>query len=84
MEDEVVIELVNQQIKEFEKNMKNYVIEGYPRTRAQAIGLQKIGIFPDNFFILTLNEGGCSEQPRKIMEGKGLLEYRMYGSAIIL
>lgn len=54
--DEIAIELVMQQIKELEKEGKSYVIEGFPRTRVQAIALQKMGIIPDKFFILTLDE----------------------------
>ena len=56
MEDSIVIELVNQQLNDLEKSGKNYVIEGYPRTRVQAVALQKMGVVPDKFFVLDTNE----------------------------
>jgi adenylate kinase len=54
--DNIVIELVTQQLKELEKEGKDYIIEGYPRTRVQALSLQRMGIVPNKFFILNVNE----------------------------
>lgn len=58
------MKLVNQQITDLEKNGKNYVIEGYPRTRVQAIWLQRMGIIPDKFFILNIDEATISKKIR--------------------
>ena len=65
------MELVNQQLMELEKSGKNYVIEGYPRTRSQAIGLQKMGIMPDKFFILNANEATISKKIRTSLTTNG-------------
>ena len=64
MDDEIVIDLVNKQIREFEKKGKSYIIVGYPRTRVQAINLQRMGITPDKFFILNLNEAAVFQKIR--------------------
>jgi adenylate kinase len=95
VEDDLVIELVNQQLKESEKEGKSYIIEGYPRTRVQAIALQSKGIIPDKFFILNMSEetirqkvitGLQAADPQK-PETKAIvdniiLEYNMYTSSI--
>ena len=54
--DEIVIALVRQQIEQMEKEQKSWIIEGFPRTEAQAIALQKMGIIPDKFIMLTQSE----------------------------
>ena len=51
-----------------EKNGKNYIIEGYPRTRVQAIWLQRMGIIPDKFFILNIDEETISKKIRTTMQ----------------
>ena len=62
MADDIVIELVNQQLAELEKDGKNYVIEGYPRTRVQAIALQRMAVVPDKFFVLGVSESAISKK----------------------
>ena len=54
--DEIIIELINTQVDELEKNSINYIVVGYPRTRVQAMAMQRAGIVPDRFFILKGNE----------------------------
>ena len=55
---------MNQQLSELEKSGKNYVIEGYPRTRVQAIALQRMGVIPDKFFILNTSEATIYKKVR--------------------
>jgi len=31
---------------------KSWIIEGFPRTRVQALSIQKMGIVPDKFVLL--------------------------------
>lgn len=38
---------------QFEKENTSWIIEGFPRTRVQALALQKIGIIPDRFILLS-------------------------------
>ena len=54
--DEIVIKLVRQQIEQMEAGQKSWIIEGFPRTEAQAIALQKMGIIPDKFILLNQSE----------------------------
>ena len=35
-----------------EQGQKSWIIEGFPRTEAQAIALQKMGVIPDKFILL--------------------------------
>ncbi len=67
----MVIELVNQQIKECEANKQSYIVEGYPRTHVQAIALQRLKIVPDRFFILRSNESTIFQKLKQSIQGNG-------------
>lgn len=58
VKDEIVIELVKLQIEQLEKENAggSWIIEGFPRTRLQAISLQKMGIVADKFIMLDIVE----------------------------
>ena len=56
MRDEIVIKLVRQQIEQMEQGQKSWIIEGFPRTEAQAIALQKMGVLPDKFILLNQDD----------------------------
>ena len=47
-----MIDLVKKQIMNYEKDNVSWIIEGFPRTKVQALALQKIGIIPDKFILL--------------------------------
>lgn len=57
--DEIVIELVRLQIEQLQKENPacSWIIEGFPRTRQQAIALQRMGVVPDKFILLDIVEG---------------------------
>jgi len=57
--DEIVIELVRLQIEQLQKEnpAASWIIEGFPRTRQQAIALQRMGVVPDKFILLDIVEG---------------------------
>ena len=50
--DDIVTELVQKKIKGGEAANKSWIIQGFPRTKVQALSLQKIGIIPDKFVLL--------------------------------
>ena len=50
--DDVVIEIVKKHLKEIKKENKNIILEGFPKTMAQALSLQADGIFPNNFIVI--------------------------------
>ena len=52
VDDEVVIEIVKKHVHECESKGKSWIIQGFPRTKAQALALQKLGIIPDKFILL--------------------------------
>jgi len=56
VKDEIVIKLVKQQIELMESGQKSWIIEGFPRTEAQAIALQKMGVIPDKFILLNQDD----------------------------
>jgi len=47
-----VIDLVKRQIVQYEKEGQSWIIEGFPRTKVQALSLQRIGVIPDRFILL--------------------------------
>lgn len=55
-DDEIVIELVLKQIEQLEKENKNWVIEGFPRTREQALCITKIHFIPDCMILLDVED----------------------------
>lgn len=76
--DDVVIDLVKAYFTDSEYKEENYIIEGYPRTRIQAIELQRMNVVPDKFFILTASEAAMEKRARANIaasdEGKNLSE----------
>ena len=44
--------MVKKQILSYEKENLSWIIEGFPRTKVQALSLQKIGVIPDKFLVL--------------------------------
>ena len=47
---------MRQQIEAMEASQKSWIIEGFPRTEAQAIALQKMGVIPDKFILLNQDD----------------------------
>ena len=52
VDDNIVIDLVKKEIQECEAQNKSWIVQGFPRTKVQALALQKIGIIPDKFILL--------------------------------
>ena len=59
--DEIVIDLVTKQIEQLEKDKKNWIIEGFPRTRKQALSLTKMEFIPDRMILLDVSETAADE-----------------------
>jgi adenylate kinase len=55
-DDAIVIELIKKQITQLEKDGTSWILEGFPRTKAQALSLQRMGIIPDKFIHLSTNK----------------------------
>ena len=54
IKDEIVIDLVRNHIEECERKDKGWILEGFPRTRMQAMALQNMKIIPDKIFLLNM------------------------------
>lgn len=56
VKDDIVIELVQMQIELLEKDQKSWIIEGFPRSRKQALALQAMDFLVDKFVLLDISE----------------------------
>lgn len=56
IDDDIVIELVTKIIQQYEKEKKNWIVEGFPRTRAQALALTKMDFIPDRMILLEVKD----------------------------
>lgn len=70
MRDEIVIKLVRQQIEQMEAGQKSWIIEGFPRTEAQAIALQKMGVIPDKFILLNQDDTSTLDAIMRNLSGE--------------
>ena len=52
VDDDVVFEIVKKKIADYEKEGKDWIIEGFPRTKNQALMVGKLGIIPDKMILL--------------------------------
>jgi len=51
-----VIDLIEKEIQGYEKKSQSWIIQGFPRTRVQALSLQRMGIIPDKFINLKVRK----------------------------
>jgi adenylate kinase len=59
VDDKIVIDLVHKEIQEYEKNNQDWIVQGFPRTKVQALSLQKMGIIPDQLILLNIKPSTC-------------------------
>ena len=66
-DDDIVIDLITKQIEQLEnkENKRNWVIEGFPRTRRQALALSKMDFIPDCMILLDVNDELTKERVRR-------------------
>jgi len=50
VDDRAMVELVKKRVEECEKEARSYVLEGFPRTKVQALALEEMGVLPDKVF----------------------------------
>jgi len=56
VDDKIIIELIKTELAKYEKEKNNWIIEGFPRTAAQVVALQKIGIIPTRVILLNIKK----------------------------
>lgn len=59
VDDETVIEIVKEQIDYMEKVKKSWIICGFPRTKVQALSLQRMCVIPDKIISMTADNLAC-------------------------
>lgn len=69
--DDVIGYIIKNHILKCENEYQNWVLEGFPRTKAQALSLQKIGIIPDKFIMLNVERAQSLEKLKKSMIEQG-------------
>ena len=52
--DDTVVQIVKKEIETLQREKKGFILEGFPKTRVQALAMQRAGIIPDTFIILNL------------------------------
>jgi adenylate kinase family enzyme len=57
--DTAMIEAVKAKVDAFEAKRKSYVIVGYPRTKVQAIALQRAGVIPERVVVFQGDRDAC-------------------------
>ena len=61
VDDSLVNQVMLQAIHHLQEENKNVILEGYPKTRLQALHLQREGIIPDSLILINLDERGIQE-----------------------
>lgn len=64
VKDEVVVELITKQIKQLPKE-NDWIIEGFPRTRGQALALARMDFIPDKIILLDVDDELTKERIRE-------------------
>lgn len=61
VDDNIVCDIVQEQIEYNEKIKKSWVICGFPRTKVQALALQKMKVIPDKIVSMSCNSERCTD-----------------------
>lgn len=56
VDDDIVIDLVSRAIDDAEQEKNSWIVEGFPRTLAQVMVLQKLRIMPDKMIHLAIEK----------------------------
>ena len=71
MPDDLVINVVKKKIATCEKECRHWIIEGFPRTKVQALSLEQLGVIPDKMIALSCSREKSLEKIKKnLVEGK--------------
>ena len=77
VKDEVVINVVKNRIEELEKEQASWIMEGFPRTRLQALALQEMRILPDKFILLNVSTSKSIEKVKKNLKSEeSIVKYK--------
>lgn len=69
--DELITYIVKNYILKCENEYQNWILEGFPRTKNQALSLQRIGVIPDKFILLNSDRDTSVERIKRVMIDDG-------------
>lgn len=69
--DEIITYMIKNHILKSENEFQNWILEGFPRTKNQALALQRIGIIPDKFILLNVDHDSSVEHIKKALIDDG-------------
>ena len=74
-----MINLVKAEVDKYEANHESYFIQGFPRTKVQALSLQRLRIVPDKFIHLNIRQ---AQSLSKIQSTCNSYNSGLYGSEL--
>lgn len=96
-DDEDVINCLQKEIKNVEQSGRSWILQGFPRTKYQAVSLQRMGVIPDRIILLKQSDefnrfqikenlialnSTLNDQEIEELTNKKLLEYSMHVSKV--
>jgi adenylate kinase family enzyme len=62
-----VIELIEKEIAHFERKCQSYIVQGFPRTKVQALSMQKMKVIPDKMMNINITKAAVIKRIREQM-----------------
>jgi adenylate kinase len=75
VDDEIVIKLVQDEIAKHEAAHDSWFIQGFPRTKVQALALQRLRIVPDKFIHLNIRQSVSLQRISAVCSGENSALY---------
>lgn len=81
--DSLIIDLVKQRLLQADCVEKGWLLDGFPRTRSQALAMQSAGVLPDKFVLLNVDDGTVVDRMsgRRIDPESGKIYHVKYAPA---
>jgi len=65
VDDEIVIKLLKKEVEQCEKNGHSWVLQGFPRTKVQALSIKQMRIVPDKLIHLNIRNSSSIQKIRQ-------------------
>jgi len=65
VDDEIVINLVKTEIEKCEEQHQSWLVAGFPRTKVQALSLQRLKVIPDKFIHLSIRQSHSIQKKKQ-------------------
>lgn len=78
VKDKIVINVVKNRIEELEKEQTSWIMEGFPRTKLQALALLEMKLLPDKFILLNVSSSQSIEKVKKNLKSEEtMIKYKL-------